>query len=211
LEIEPPIITVLSPENKTYPSSDIALTLAFNKPTFWIGYGLDSQANITISGNMTLTGLSEGPHSITVYANDTGENMGYSDPVHFSVDTVTPVVEILAPENTTYSTSSVQLTVNVNEPATWMGHRLDGQANQTLQSTSTTISNLQDGTHSITAYANDTAGNAGASETVYFTVNTEQPEPTGEPFPWIPVVAVIVAAIAVIALLIYFVRFRKKP
>ncbi len=209
LEIEPPIITVLSPENKTYPSSDIALTLAFDKPTFWIGYSLDSQANVTISGNTTLTGLSEGSHSLTVYANDTGENMGYSDPVHFSVDTVTPVVEILAPENTTYSTSSVQLTVNVNEPVTWMGYSLDGQANETLQSTTATISNLPDGMHSIAAYANDTAGNAGASETVYFTVNTEKPEPTGEPFPWIPVVVVVV--IVALAVLIYFVRFRKKP
>lgn len=209
LEIEPPIITVLSPENKTYPSKDVALTLTFNKPTFWIGYSLDSQSNVTISGNTTLTGLSEGPHSITVYANDTGENMGYSDPVHFSVDTVNPVVEILAPENTTYSTSSVQLTVNVNEPTSWMGYSLDGQANQTLQSTSTTVANLADGLHSVRAYANDTAGNSGASETVYFTINTEQPELPGEPFPWIAVAAVIVV-IAFLAVLIYFVRFRKK-
>jgi parallel beta-helix repeat protein len=209
LEIEPPIITVLSPENKTYPSKDVALTLTFNKPTFWIGYSLDSQANVTISGNTTLTDLSEGPHSITVYANDTGENMGYSDPVHFSVDTVAPIIEIHAPENTTYSTSSVQLTVSVNELTSWMGYSLDGQSNQTLQSTSTTISNLPDGMHSITAYANDTAGNAGASEAVYFTVNTAQPEPQNEPFPWITVAAVV-AAIAVLAVLICFVKFRKK-
>lgn len=210
LEIEPPIITVFSPENKSYPSKDVALTLAFNKPTFWIGYSLDSQINVTISGNTTLTGLFEGSHSITVYANDTGGNMGYSDPVHFSVDTVVPVVEILAPENTTYSTSSVQLTVSVDEPTSWMGYSLDGQANQTLQPTSTTISNLADGMHSVRAYANDTAGNAGASETVYFTINTQQPEPQNEPFPWITVAAVIVV-IAVLAVLIYFVRFRKKP
>lgn len=210
LEIEPPIITVLSPENKSYPSKDVALTLAFNKPTFWIGYSLDSQINVTISGNTTLTGLFEGSHSITVYANDTGGNMGYSDLVHFSVDTVVPVVEILAPENTTYSTSSVQLAVSVNEPTSWMGYSLDGQVNQTLQSTSTTISNLADGMHSVRAYANDTAGNAGASETVYFTIDTQQPEPQNEPFPWITVAAVIVV-IAVLAVLIYFVRFRKKP
>jgi parallel beta-helix repeat protein len=210
LETEPPIITVLSPENKTYPSKDVALTLALNKLTLWIGYSLDFQANTTIGGNTTITGLSEGTHSITVYANDTGGNMGYSDPVHFSVDTVAPVVEILAPENTTYSASSVQLTVRVNEPTAWVGYRLDAQANQTLQATSITISNLPDGMHSIKAYANDTAGNTGASETVYFTIDIEQPEPQPEPFPWIAV-AVVVAVIAGLAVLIYFVKFRKKP
>ncbi len=209
LEIEPPIITVLSPENKTYSSKDVALTLAFNKQTFWIGYSLDSQANVTISGNTTLTGLSEGPHSVAVYANDTSGNMGYSDPVPFSVDTVVPVVEILGPENTTYSTNSVQLTVSVNEPTSWMGYSLDGQANQTLQVASTTLSNLADGTHWVTAYASDTAGNSGASETVYFTVNTQQPQPTGEPFSWIAVIAVV-AVIAVLTIVVYFVRFRKK-
>ena len=211
LEIEPPIITVLSPENKTYPSKDVSLTVTFNKPTFWIGYSLDSQANVTISSNTTLTGLAEGSHSVTVYANDTGGNMGYSDPVRFTVDTVAPIVEILSPQNTTYSTSSVQLTISVNEPASWMGYSLDGQANQSLQSSSTTISNLADGTHSIKAYANDAAENTGGSETVHFTINTEEPEFPGEPIPWIPIAAVIVLAIVVVAVLVYFLRFRKKP
>jgi parallel beta-helix repeat protein len=210
LEIEPPIITVLSPENKTYASKNVALTLTFNKPTFWIGYSLDSQINVTISGNTTLTDLSEGPHSITVYANDTSGNMGYSDSIHFSVDTVIPVVQILAPENTTYSANSVQLTISVNEPASWMGYSLDGQANQTLQAASTTISNLADGAHSIKAYANDTAGNTGASETVHFTINTEEPEFPGEPIPWIPIAAIVAVVIVVVAVLVYFLRFRKK-
>ena len=81
----PPTMTLLSPENKTYTTTSIPLTFTPNETTSWIGYSLDNQANVTITGNTTLTGLSEGTHSITVYANDTSGNMGASEIVYFTV------------------------------------------------------------------------------------------------------------------------------
>jgi len=75
--------------------------------------------------------------------------------------------EILSPENKTYS-NAVPLTFTVSETTSWIGYSLDGQANVTVAE-NTTLSNLSDRSHSLIVYANDTAGNTWASDTVYFT------------------------------------------
>ncbi len=79
-------ITILSPQNKTYATTSIPLTFTVNETTSWMGYSLDDEANVTISGNTTLTGLTEGPHSVVVFANDTSGNMGVSNKVFFTVE-----------------------------------------------------------------------------------------------------------------------------
>ncbi len=81
----PPSITVLSPQNKTYTANNIPLSFSVNESTSWIGYSLDNLANVTITGNTTLTELSSGVHTIVVYANDTSGNMGSSRTVYFNV------------------------------------------------------------------------------------------------------------------------------
>lgn len=78
-------ITNLSIENKTYYTSYLPLTYDINGTATWIGFSLDDQANVTIYGNYTLTDLTEGKHSIVVYANDTFGNMGKSETVTFTV------------------------------------------------------------------------------------------------------------------------------
>ena len=84
-DITPPLVTILSPENTTYTTTSVPLTFTINEDCPWIGYSLDNQANVTITGNTTLTGLSDGVHSITVYANDAAGNMGTSDTVYFTI------------------------------------------------------------------------------------------------------------------------------
>ena len=86
----PPSISIVSPENKTYPVEDVPLTFTVSEPTSWMGYSLDGQANVTIAGNTTLSGLLDGSHLVVVYANDTAGNMGTSSTVYFTVDTTPP-------------------------------------------------------------------------------------------------------------------------
>jgi parallel beta-helix repeat protein len=86
----PPTIAVLSPENKTYSANDILLDFAVSEQTSWEGYSLDGSANVTTVGNQTLNSVSDGSHSIIVYANDTAGNMGGSITVFFTVDTTPP-------------------------------------------------------------------------------------------------------------------------
>jgi len=88
----PPVISILSPQNTTYPTSGILLNFTVNEATDWMGYSLDNQVNATIPGNTTIP-VSEGPHTLIVYANDTAGNMGASDTVWFTVDISPPIIE----------------------------------------------------------------------------------------------------------------------
>ena len=79
------IIKILSPQNITYNKNCVPLTFTINVPTLWIKYSLDNKANITITKNITLTGLSEGTHSIIVYAKDKSGNEANSTKVYFTI------------------------------------------------------------------------------------------------------------------------------
>jgi hypothetical protein len=87
---QPPVISNLPLENKASSQNDLSLNFTTDQQTSWIGYCLDGKTNVTIAGNTTLTGLSDGSHSVIVYANDTAGNMGISEPVVFTVDTPEP-------------------------------------------------------------------------------------------------------------------------
>jgi parallel beta-helix repeat protein len=204
LDTTPPAISILSPENKMYAGKDVFLSFTVNETASWIGYSLDGQMNETISGNTMLSGLPDGIHTITVYANDTAGNMGSSGIVYFTIDTVSPNIEILSPENKTYTTSSVPLSLAFNEAISWIGYSLDGQVNVTITG-NTTVSGLSNGLHGLIVYANDTAGNTGGSEMIFFTIETRREET----FPtW--VLAVVLAIVVVVAvLLVYFTKIKK--
>jgi len=85
-----PKFAVVSPENKTYTSSNVSLAFTVNKPAVWMGYSLDGQENVTITGNTTIAGLSNGLHNVTVYANDTFGNNGVSQTILFTINQPEP-------------------------------------------------------------------------------------------------------------------------
>lgn len=81
----PPVINIISPENRTYVLDSVSLTFNINEPTSWICYSLDGHTNVTIDGNTTLTGFFDGLHRVVVYANDSANNTGSSSIIHFTV------------------------------------------------------------------------------------------------------------------------------
>ena len=85
-----PELLLLSPLNQSYRNSSVSMVfsadvLSPDRTVNWTGYSLDGQKNVTVSGNATLTELSSGLHSITVYANDTYGNMGASENINFTI------------------------------------------------------------------------------------------------------------------------------
>ncbi len=204
LDQTPPFVSILSPENRAYPAKEVSLTFVLNDDISWIGYSLDNQMNVTTGDNATLVDLSDGIHTIVVYANDTAGNMGSSDTVYFIIDTISPNIEILSPENRTYAAAGIPLNLTIDELSTWMAYSLDSQANVTVTG-NTTLSGLSDGPHSLTAYANDTVGNTGASETVYFNINAPQTAPV-LPLEWI----ILLVAVVVIGGTTGFILYRKR-
>lgn len=193
----PPKLQILSPENKVYNS--VHLVFSVTKPTDWIGYSLDGQANVTITGNTTLSGLSDGSHRIILYANGSFGNMGASSVAPFSVDTTPPKITMISPENKTYDTTDIQSAFTFDEPVTWIGYSLDGKDNVTIIG-NITLAALPAGSHSLTVYAEDAVGNIGASKTVYFNIQL---------FPTTLVVAAAVTIVIATAAGYLFLKRRK--
>jgi hypothetical protein len=149
--------------------------------------------------SVELSDVPNGVHSIEVFAvergsRETSRSLAFnpapivhygtytlhsSSIVEFTIDTTPPNISNLSLTNKTYNFSVIPLNFNINETAQ-ISYRLDDKAN-TLISGNTTLTELPEGTHYITLYANDTAGNMGKSDTVFFTVNTATPSPSATP------------------------------
>ncbi len=84
-DLTSPCVSILSPEQNTYSTSDVMLSFTVNEESNQTEYSLDGKENVTISGNTTLTNLPTGQHSITVYAMDRAGNVGASEAVNFTV------------------------------------------------------------------------------------------------------------------------------
>ena len=80
-----PSVSITSPENKTYVTTNIPLKFAVNESRSQISYSLDGQNNVTIAGNTTLTSLSKGEHNLTVYAINVAGNIEGSETVIFTI------------------------------------------------------------------------------------------------------------------------------
>jgi hypothetical protein len=78
-------VTVHSIQNTTYTTQDLSLNFTVAKPVSWAAYSLDGQTNMTISQNTTLTGLTSGAHTLTVYAQDTIGLIEASGTINFAV------------------------------------------------------------------------------------------------------------------------------
>jgi hypothetical protein len=88
-------IEVHLPANKTFDTSSIPLNFTVDEPVSQVTYSLDGQENVTVSGNATLTGLSNGEHNVTVYARDEAGNVGSSETTSFTVVNSEPFPTLL--------------------------------------------------------------------------------------------------------------------
>jgi hypothetical protein len=158
----------------------VALYDTFNAVTTQIG-------TATVDGNggwttqVTLSG--DGAHSITVQDIDVAGNLGASDPVVFTLDTLPPTVLVNTAGITTNhplqaisgsvaaGEAAVGSTVTLLDNGDVIGTATVG--NGGLWTTNVTLSG--DGTHNVVAQDIDAAGNLGNSAPVTFTLDTLAP------------------------------------
>jgi hypothetical protein len=165
-----------------------------------------------------LSGVPSGNHSIVVHAEGGGgyppkEMRTYifsiygSSSVFFTtgipVDTTPPRITFLPIENKTCGKNDFSLNFTVSEEASKISYVLDGQKNMSING-NTTLTWLPNGYHNVTIYATDEVGNAGSSETIYFTIAKPEPFPT-----MIVVASVVTVAVVSVCLLFYF-KQRKN-
>ncbi|MCI0504323.1 hypothetical protein L0Y65_06480, partial [Candidatus Micrarchaeota archaeon] len=179
-----PVVTLNAPGNSSFVNSS-AVAFNFtatdnNATTMNCSLFVDgafNQSNSSVSNGtpsvISVSGLSQALHNWSVACTDNNNLTGFSATWYFTVDSTFPVVAIVNPTNSTYNTSTVPLdftVVEANNPTCW--YSLDGGANTSLPGcANTSLSSLAEGGHSVTVYANDSAGNL-ASDTEYFTVDT---------------------------------------
>ena len=127
--------------------------------------------------------LGIGEHTINIYLGfsysigDNPEYLSVSSYLSYNFTVSPPAITCISPFYLTYDNNTVPLVFKTNEQLSWMGYSLDGQANLTINGNST-LTNLAEGNHSLIVYANDTFGNMGKSDMVFFNVSLPAPTPS---------------------------------
>jgi hypothetical protein len=71
-----PVISSISIENKTYYSANLPLSFMVDDESSQFQYSIDNQSNVTLTSNTTLAGLTDGSHTLTIFATDSFGNVG---------------------------------------------------------------------------------------------------------------------------------------
>ena len=123
----------------------------------------------------------------------------------------TPQISVLSPIYQQYNDSSVPVVISFDKTVNWNSYSLDGQQNVTF-SGNTNLTDISNGLHNVTVYAEDIFGNTGSSQTINFTIAKPEPPTSSEIFPVVPVLAVSVVAVALVVagLLVYPKKHRQK-
>jgi parallel beta-helix repeat protein len=182
----PPVITITSPGNTTYSTTNINLNVTTDEAAN-VTYSLNGGANTSLynlstQGSTTLTAV-EGGNTLTAYAVDAFGNWN-SMAVHFTVDTTPPAIAFVAPTPASGSVATVDY-VYVNITA---GEDLDtallewNGTNYTMGGSGTNRhlnrTGLSNGVYTYLVWANDSAGNMNSSESRTVTVSVSVPDTT---------------------------------
>jgi len=125
-------------------------------------------------------------------------------------------IEVVSPRNETYATSSVELSFTVDEPTSWMGYSLDGQANETISkptqtfSTDVDLRDVPNGPHDLIVFANDTAGNLGSSEKLHFTISADQTMLTSPALGWAIGAVILIGLCAAAVFIVYQINRKAR-
>jgi len=99
-DYQPPVVEIVSPENITYANGNLTLFFSASEEISRATYSLDGNESVALSNGTLVTGLSDGMHNLTVYAEDVFGNEGTSETITFTVSTeafeTSPLVLIAA-------------------------------------------------------------------------------------------------------------------
>ncbi|MHA1781228.1 MAG: Ig-like domain-containing protein [Candidatus Thorarchaeota archaeon] len=174
-----PVITLVAPSNGSLitSSTTIDLSITDSNTLDQVLYNWDETSNATLSSpyDVPTAGLSEGTHWLYVYAQDAAGNE-VSSKYQFTVDDTAPVILLSSPSNGSEIQSGTLIDLSVTEPhIDYVRYNWDGGTNSTLTSPfDISTSGLTEGTHILTVYAQDEAGNS-AQKTYSFLIDDTAP------------------------------------
>ncbi len=185
IDLTPPYLELDSPGARYYNTTSVDLNYsALDLNTITCSYSRDggSYNTLTDCNNDTITGLSQGYHNITLRVVDQAGNVNQSF-VEFNIDSITPGLTAVSPEQRNYTTQNIEFNVSINEPVNDCWYTLDGGPDQSMSEANSTYyyadDTLTDNVYNITYYCNDSANNLG-KVSVEFEVDTTGPVITYE-------------------------------
>jgi parallel beta-helix repeat protein len=168
-----PAVTISSPLSTTYVTGTITVSISGDAANYWYFIEGVDLANQSWTVNIGRA-LADGTYTLNAYGNDSAGNEGWAA-VTFTIDTTPPAVSILSPMNTTYTTNTIM--ISLSGDATHFWYYIEG-VDVTNQTWTANIGRaLADGTYTLNAYGNDSAGNEGWTA-VTFTIDTTPPSVT---------------------------------
>ena len=121
-----PKVTIKSPINQTYSTNQLLLDYSVDQPILWTAYSLDGGDNITAIPNLRLYPLTNGSHTLTVYAGGIPGGEAGSATVNFNVSIPqqpTPYTIPYSPGDASYKNTINELigvAVNFYETTTFL-------------------------------------------------------------------------------------------
>jgi len=119
---------------------------------------------------VNFTGLPDGVYYLNATANDTAGNRNNTETRTITLDTIAPTISIISPQNTTYNNATILVNISSNGDNVWFTNA----SGQNESYTTPVYKVWNEGSNTMYAYANDTAGNLN-STSVTFTVDTTPP------------------------------------
>ncbi len=181
-----PVVNITYPlNNSNFTKSSVVINYTLietNAQTcWWTNNSGVSNNTITCGANITST-FTVGQQNVSVYANDSVNNVGSSS-VRFAYLPTAPNVTIYKPENTTYGSTGLPVfNVSLNTTnGSLVQYSLDGGVtNVTMSATdnrnyNASNNSIAGGSYVFRVYANDTAENRNDSTQVTFSIDTTLP------------------------------------
>ena len=182
-------IDFYSPINgKIYNTTKILLNFSVqgdNNVSF-VGYSVDNGSftyfgpyNTPVVNFSQILTLEEGRHIIEIFMNSSIDNTKVTKSRNFIIDITPPNITVYLPNGSYNRNESLPLNYTVNDSLSgidtcWFS--VDNGSNIIIANCQNTTFNVSgDGNHSLTLYANDSAGNVN-NQTVYFLVDVTPPE-----------------------------------
>lgn len=167
-----PLMVIDSPLNQSYSTNYIDLNYtAYDLTgidTTW--YSNDSGVtNTTLVGNLSQVYWESTSHTLTLWTNDTMDNVN-SSTVTFFVHVLPPSVYLDSPENITYTTANIDINYSsvdeVGVNATW--YTIDGGTTNVTIATNVSQQSFSQGSTTLILYSNDSLNNENNTNVTFF-------------------------------------------
>jgi PGF-pre-PGF domain-containing protein len=142
--------------------------------TCWYTLNGGSKVILTDCKNTTIA-LNEGQHNLTVYANDSSNNINNSGVINFTIDSTSPLLTLANPTNSTnFTVNRIDFNFTVQDSLSLVStcwYSLSNFSNFTINNCQNTSVFPSVGNHYLILYVNDTVNNVN-STFVNFTINS---------------------------------------